>query len=121
MNIATTARRMRPFWGATVIDGFEGMQGEGPLRGEPVASRVALASTDLVAADRIGVELMGVRPDWMGYLRYCADAGLGCFDRERIELRRVSDLGSLVKTYKLHPKVDKQLEWMGPLGKSPSA
>jgi uncharacterized protein (DUF362 family) len=25
MNLAITARRMRPFWGATVIDGFEGM------------------------------------------------------------------------------------------------
>ena len=118
MNLATTARRMRPFWGATVIDGFEGMQGEGPLRGEPVASRVALASTDLVAADRIGVELMGVNPEWMGYLKYCADAGLGCFDRERIELRGVTELAPLVKTYALHPRVNKQLEWMGPLVKS---
>ena len=83
MNLALTANRMRPYWGATIIDGFEGMEGEGPLRGTPVASRVALASTDLVAADRIGVELMGIDPAWMGYLRYCADAGLGCFDRSR--------------------------------------
>ncbi|MEO8657308.1 MAG: DUF362 domain-containing protein [Bryobacteraceae bacterium] len=46
MNIALTAKRMRPFWGATVIDGFEGMEGEGPLRGTPVPSRLAIASTD---------------------------------------------------------------------------
>jgi uncharacterized protein (DUF362 family) len=31
MNIALTAKRMRRYWGATVIDGFEGMEGEGPL------------------------------------------------------------------------------------------
>ena len=78
---------MRPFWGATVIDGYEGLEGNGPLNGDPVASRLAIASTDLVAADRVGVETMGVNPEWMGYLRYCAQAGLGQFDLERIELR----------------------------------
>jgi uncharacterized protein (DUF362 family) len=116
MNLALTARRMRPFWGATVIDGYEGMEGEGPLRGTPVASRVALASTDLVAADRIGVEVMGVNPQWPGYLRYCAEAGLGEYDLAKIELRAERDLGSVRKTYKLHPRIEKQLGWMGPLG-----
>ncbi len=118
MNLALTANRMRPYWGATVIDGFEGMEGEGPLRGTPVASRVALASTDLVAADRIGVELMGIDPMWMGYLRYCADAGLGCFDRGGIELRGETNLAPLVRTYKLHPRLNQQLEWMNDLPKS---
>ena len=66
MNIALTAKRMRPYWGATVIDGYEGMEGEGPLRGTPVASRLAIASTDFVAADRVGVESMGVNPAWPG-------------------------------------------------------
>ena len=65
MNLALTAARMQPYWGATVIDGFEGMEGEGPLRGTRSPSRVALASTDFVAADRIGVELMGsIPPGW---------------------------------------------------------
>ena len=35
-NIMLTAQRMRPFWGATVIDGFEGMEGNGPSSGLPV-------------------------------------------------------------------------------------
>lgn len=118
MNIAMTAQRMRPFWGATVIDGYEGMQGEGPLRGEPMPSRVAVASTDFVAADRIGTELMGINPEWMGYLRYCAEAGLGCWDRSRIQLRGDTDLAPLVRTYKLHPRVNRQLEWMGALPKT---
>ncbi|MGE5645285.1 MAG: DUF362 domain-containing protein [Acidobacteriota bacterium] len=115
MNLALTARRMRPFWGATVIDGYEGMEGEGPLRGTPVASRVALASTDLVAADRAGLETMGVDPAWPGYLRYCAEAGLGEYDLANIELRAERELASVRKVYKLHPRVKRQLEWMGPL------
>ncbi len=115
MNLAITAKRIRPFWGATVIDGFEGMEGEGPLKGTPVPSRVAIASTDFVAADRIGVEAMGVNPDWVGYLKYCADAGLGQYDSAFIDLRGNAAVAEIRKTYKLHPKIDKQLEWMGPL------
>ena len=115
MNVALTAKRLHPFWGATVIDGFEGMEGEGPLRGTPVASRVAIASTDFVAADRVGVEAMGVDPKWPGYLRYCADMGLGQYDLAKIDLRGGVGIDSIRKTYKLHPRIDRQLEWMGPL------
>jgi uncharacterized protein (DUF362 family) len=106
---------MQPFWGASVIDGYEGMEGEGPLRGTPVASRLALASTDCVAVDRVGVEVMGVNPAWPGYLQYCADAGLGVYDLDKIELRAEAPLDAVRKTYKLHPRIQKQLEWMGPL------
>jgi uncharacterized protein (DUF362 family) len=118
MNIALTAKRMRPFWGATVIDGFEGMEGEGPLRGTPVASRLAIASTDFVAADRIGVECMGVNPAWPGYLQYCCDAGLGQYDLAKIDLRGNARIDAVRKTYKLHPRIDKQIEWLGPLPKA---
>jgi len=46
-NIMLTAQRLRPFWGVTVI---EGMEGNGPNSGIPVPSRLAIASTDYVAA-----------------------------------------------------------------------
>lgn len=118
MNLGITARRMRPFWGATVIDGFEGMEGEGPLKGTPVASRIAIASTDFVAADRIGVEAMGVDPGWVGYLGYCCDAGLGQYDAAMIDLRGGVSVAAVRKEYKLHPRISRQLEWMGPLPKA---
>jgi uncharacterized protein (DUF362 family) len=114
-NIFLTAKRMRPFWGATVIDGYEGLEGNGPLNGEPVPSRVAIASTDLVAADRVGTEVMGIDPAWMGYLHYCAQAGLGQFDLDRIDLRGGVAIDSVRRKYKLHRLIDRQLEWMGPL------
>ena len=70
-NMLLTAQRLGPTWGAAVIDGFEGMEGNGPASGRPVASRLAIASTDYVAADRVGVECMGIDPAWVGYLGYC--------------------------------------------------
>jgi uncharacterized protein (DUF362 family) len=117
-NILITAKAMRPFWGATVIDGYEGMEGNGPLSGEPVPSRLAIASTDFVAADRVGVEVMGVNPEWVGYLNYCARAGLGCFDLDGIELRGDAAIDSIRRKYRLHRAIEKQLEWMGPLAKN---
>jgi uncharacterized protein (DUF362 family) len=67
-NILLTARKLRPFWGATVIDGFEGMEGNGPMNGTPVASRLAIASTDLVAADRELHRTVERQLEWMSPL-----------------------------------------------------
>jgi uncharacterized protein (DUF362 family) len=114
-NLLLTAKKMRPFWGVTVIDGFEGMEGNGPLAGTPVPSRVAIASADFVAADRVGVEVMGVNPDWVGYLGYCGQAGLGNFDLARIDLRGGARIEDVRRVYKMHSRIERQLEWMGPL------
>jgi uncharacterized protein (DUF362 family) len=114
-NIALTAKRMRPYWGVTVIDGHEGMEGNGPLAGTPVPSRLAIASTDFVAADRVGVEIMGVNPSWVGYLNNCERAGLGNFDLAKIDLRGGVRIEDVRRVYRLHSRIERQLEWMGPL------
>ncbi len=38
-NMLVTAQQLAPSWGASVIDGYEGMEGNGPNSGTPVASR----------------------------------------------------------------------------------
>src|SRR5581483_6776080 len=53
-NMLLTAQKLQPNWGVAVLDGFEGMEGNGPASGTPVASRIAIASTDFIAADRVG-------------------------------------------------------------------
>jgi uncharacterized protein (DUF362 family) len=117
-NIFRTAQALRPFWGATLIDGYEGQEGNGPSAGTPVPQRIAIASTDYIAADRIGVECMGVDPEWLGYLQFCSLFGLGQYDSKKIELRG-EKVAAVQRKYRLHRDVDRQLQWMGPLQELP--
>lgn len=118
-NMLVTAQKMAPFWGATVIDGYEGMEGNGPASGVPVTSRTAVASTDFIAADRVGVELMGINPDWIGYLNFCGQCGLGSYELGKIEIRGNTRLVDAVKKYQLHRDIERELEWMGPMNEVP--
>ena len=113
-NMLLTAQRMVPHWGATVIDGFEGMEGNGPSSGTPVPHRIAIASTDFIAADRVALETMGVDADWVGYLRYCEQVGLGNYALGKIDVTGES-IGSVRRTYRLHADIERELEWMGPM------
>lgn len=118
LGIMLTAQRLAPHWGVTVIDGYEGMEGNGPASGTPVASRVALASTDYIAADRVGIECMGVKPEWIGYLQYCSSAGLGQYDLSRIDVRGAK-IAEVRKEYRLHRDLERELKWMGPMEEIP--
>jgi len=113
-NMLVTAQKLQPNWGVAVIDGFEGMEGDGPGNGTPVASRVAIASTDFIAADRVGLEVMGINPDWVGYLKYCGQASLGQYDLAKINVVG-APIASVQRKYALHPDIQHELEWMGPL------
>jgi uncharacterized protein (DUF362 family) len=117
-NMLVAAQKLQPFWGLAVIDGFEGMEGDGPSRGTPVESRVAVASTDFVAADRVALELMGIDPGWVGYLNYCGQTGLGQYDLSKIQVAGAA-IEPLKKKYALHPDVQHELEWMGPMNQLP--
>jgi uncharacterized protein (DUF362 family) len=113
-NMLVTAQKLQPNWGVAVIDGFEGMEGNGPAAGTAVSSHVAIASTDFIAADRVGLEVMGIDPDWVGYLKYCGEAGIGQFDLAKIDVAGAS-IASVQRKYQLHPDIQHELEWMGPL------
>jgi uncharacterized protein (DUF362 family) len=117
-NMLLTAQKLQPNWGATVIDGFEGMEGEGPTSGQPVPSRIAIASTDYIAADRVGVDAMGIDPSWVGYLVYCGQAGLGNYDMKNIQIRGAA-LDAVRKKYRLHPDINRELQWRGPMEELP--
>jgi uncharacterized protein (DUF362 family) len=117
-NMFLTAKAMKPFWGATVIDGYEGMEGNGPASGTPVPSRVAIASTDYIAADRVGIEAMGVNPEWMGYLKFCHDFKVGQFDLNQITVRG-EKVEKIVKKYAMHKDIERELQWMGTIADLP--
>ena len=107
-----TAQKMQPFWGATVVDGFEGMEGNGPASGTPVDSRLAITSTDYIAADRVAVEAMGIDASWLGYLKFCHQVGLGQYDLDKIEIAGPA-LDQVRRKYVLHKDTERQLQWMG--------
>ena len=108
------AASMKPYWGATVIDGFEGMEGNGPGQGTPVPHRIAIASTDYVAADRVGVETMGIDAGYLGYETYLGAAGIGQWDLAKINVKGVS-IASVQRKYQLHPDIERELQWQGPM------
>ncbi len=107
-NLYALAGRLHPH--LAVIDGFEGMEGQGPNSGTPVDHRVCVASTDWLAADRVGIELMGIDFAKVGYLNFCAEAGLGVADLTKIEIigEKIIDH---IKTYQLSKNIDAQLVW----------
>jgi uncharacterized protein (DUF362 family) len=107
------AQKQRPYWNLGVIDGYEGMEGDGPTTGTAVASHVALASTDLIALDRVGLDVMGIDSTTVGYLNYCWQAGLGQYDMNLIDVRPGA-IGPFPYAYKLHSDHAQELLWMGP-------
>lgn len=94
----------------SVIDGYEGMEGDGPSHGEAVPLGISIASTDALAADRVGCEIMGVDLHDVGYLHYCAERGLGEADLKKIEVlgERINDC---IRPFKLHRNVREQYAW----------
>ena len=117
-NLFLSAQHQAPYWGATVLDGFESMEGNGPINGTKVDWKVAMASMDYVAADRVATEAMGMDLKWIGYLQYCGQMGLGNYDMANIEVRG-EKLEAIKQAFVLPPTVDDLLKWMGPLELTP--
>ena len=112
-NTFTMSKELHP--DLSVIEGFEGMEGNGPNWGTPVDHRVCVAGTDWLASDRVAIELMGIDYANVGYLNYCADAGMGEGDINKIEILGES-LKDHIRSYKLNDNIEKQLIWKNPTG-----
>lgn len=73
-----------------LIDGIVGMEGNGPIFGDPVELDMVIASRDSVAADAVASYIMGFYPKDIEYIRLAAEQGLG-----EIDLRKLEILGEL--------------------------
>ncbi len=111
-NLTALAPRLHPH--LAVIDGFQGMEGEGPVDGTPVDHRVCVVSTDWLAADTVGAELMGLGIGKVGHLTYSARAGLGQADLTKIEILGPA-LKDHIRAYKLPANTERLLDWQKPL------
>jgi uncharacterized protein (DUF362 family) len=111
-NMYAMAYHVRP--DLAFVDGYEGMEGNGPTQGTPVDHRICVAGLDWMAVERVGLELMGINPANVGYLTFCAGAGMGQFDLNKIEIMG-EKLANHIRTYKLANNIERQLQWMNPL------
>ncbi|NJD10296.1 MAG: DUF362 domain-containing protein [Gemmatimonadetes bacterium] len=112
-NLANLAPRLHP--DLAVIDGYEGMEGNGPVRGTKVDHRICVVSPDWLAADRVAIELMGIDFATVGYLNYCVQyGGMGEADLANIEILGPALAEHTIK-YKLSDSSGTQQLWRQPI------
>jgi uncharacterized protein (DUF362 family) len=70
----------------TIIDGTVGMEGMGPVYGEPAYMRLLISSFDCVAADAVASTVMGIDPYETSYIALAEEQGLGCADVSQIRV-----------------------------------
>ncbi len=112
LNLYRLAKLVWPH--LAVIDGFEGMEGNGPVSGSPVPWRIALAGTDPLAVDSLTAYLMGFDPDKIGYLYYCKVGGLGIGDLSKIKVVGNVPIEEVRRRFLPHSSYRKQLSWRFP-------
>ena len=83
-NMFNLAQEVYPDLG--VIDGFEAMEGNGPVSGTPVDMRVSMASLDPLALDTFATRSMGFDPAQILYLSSMNKAGMGQGDPEKVQV-----------------------------------
>jgi len=83
-----------------ILDGFEGMEGDGPINGTPVDHRIAVAGKDYLSVDRVGTGVMGADFDNIRYLNFLWDYKLGEGDLSQIQVLGES-IESCQRTYKM--------------------
>jgi uncharacterized protein (DUF362 family) len=91
-----------------VLDAYQGTQGNGPVSGTGITTpqQLAVVSRDWLAADRVGLTLMGTNVyqvlnhttdghemPYPAVLNYCWQAGLGEWDDRKIQV--IGDIGSM--------------------------
>jgi|TARA_B100000959_G_scaffold281289_1_gene345009 uncharacterized protein (DUF362 family) len=106
LTLAKMAQHVAP--DLTVIDGTVGMQGNGPIDGYAIQSNVVVASHHAVAADVVGLQIMGYSLDQVGYLRYAMQL-------RNLTLDDLEVVGSSIESVRIayadHENLEEQLTW----------
>ena len=101
LDINAALAGMRRF---AIVDGIVGMEGNGPIQGEPRHSGVLVFGEDPVAVDATCCRLIGVNPVKVAYLREAAEF-LGNLDTSRID-QRADDPTAFTQSYRLLERFD---------------
>jgi len=77
-----------------IVDGIEGMEGNGPIQGTSKFAGVIVAGGDLPAVDATCCRIMGLDPEQIGYLRLAATRA----QTREIFVRQIGEAISAVRT-----------------------
>lgn len=108
LNLYLLAKMCLPH--LSIVDGFTGMEGNGPLSGNPVGWGVAITSCDAVAADCLAARLMGFEISDIGYLWYCQRKGLGAGDLSEMDILGLNP-NDCYHRFRPHLSYDEQKHW----------
>ena len=100
-------KRIKP--DLSIIDGFIGMQGNGPVDGSPIKMNLALASLDPIAVDVCAAKLMGIDPNMIGYLSHILKYEK--YDESKIQVIGNTSIANEKKEFRLHSNSRRQLNW----------
>ena len=104
-NLLSLAKAVYP--DLVVLDGFTGMEEDGPIDGKPVKLRAAVASADALKADGVGARIIGFEPEDIGYLYHINKEGLGDYSLKGLVGDRIDAATIKFKphgTYKIQKK-----------------
>ena len=93
-----------------ILDGYVGMEGNGPVAGTKVDWHIAIAGSDGVAVDTVAAHLMGFDPKSIGYLHFCSEDRLGEGDINKIEIKGLP-LEEGMCAFRPHQSYEAQLGW----------
>jgi uncharacterized protein (DUF362 family) len=108
INIAKLAQHCLP--NLALIDGYIGMQGSGPVSGDPLELGVSSASMFPVSLDAVMAKIMGFDPNNIGYLHYLSEWGIGVADLDKIIIVGET-IENVRKEFTPHPTYLDQLKW----------
>jgi uncharacterized protein (DUF362 family) len=91
-----------------IVDGIVGMEGDGPIMGEPRQANLLVMGANPVAVDAIGARLMGFDPVHIPYLASATEVGLGPIEVSAIDQRGES-IASLAQRFEIldHPSIQR--------------
>ena len=87
-----------------LVDGVVGMEGDGPIFGDPRPSGVVVMGTDGPAVDATCCRVMGIDPATPDHVRLAGAWGLGNVGADRVNVLGAS-IASVQQTYNLPPTI----------------
>ena len=109
LSIAYLATLLMPK--LSLIDGYIGMEGNGPVGGTPIQLGVSLGGFNPVSVDAAAAYLMGFDPRDVGYLNYLSQWGFACINPSQLKIVGLESWQRFQKQFQPHITYYSQLNW----------